>query len=186
MPVSEQSKRKIQRPHEFIEGKKCAADLNIKEFMYSNMLQLENMIITKSSDLHAFARHLSFICIKSMQGYQSSSIIEYDYALRGRLESMNTSWPEQSDIDLSNRFLKMAPVSAKPERQQGNSRQKNTDTFSSFGNRCIRWNNSEDGSLCKAGKQCKYEHACLACGEKHTLQACNSYCKARGSAPKLK
>ena len=27
---------------------------------------------------------------------------------------------------------------------------------------CIRWNNSQNGSLCKAGKQCKYEHACLA------------------------
>ena len=150
------------------------------------MLQLENMIITKSSDLHALIRHLSFICIKSMQGYQSNSIIEYDYALWSRLTSMNTSWPEQSDIDLSNKFFKMAPVSAKPERQQGNSGQKTTDTFSSFGNRCIRWNNSENGSLCKTGKQCNYEHASMACGEKHALQACDLYCKALGSAPKMK
>ena len=32
LPIAEQSKRKIRRPHEFFEGRKCAADLNFKEF----------------------------------------------------------------------------------------------------------------------------------------------------------
>ena len=107
IPLKDKVKRKLQRPHEFIPAKKGLADLSLLELLYGNLLIIENAVIDSSDEVLALTRHVSFLLLKAIQFYSPRSIIEYDYALRQKLEVSSESWPIMSDVDLCNRYLKL-------------------------------------------------------------------------------
>ena len=167
VPLKDRKIKKLNRAHEFISGKTAGHELNLREFMYGNLLMLENMVCAKLPDQMNYVKHLSFLMLKSMQGYTTGSLVDYDYGLRDQLEySTSAVWPDESSADLMNRFMKLAPTTPS---KGGYASPSHTTTLSG---RCMRWNNSDDGSACKDKKKCKWVHACLICGQDHTVKKC--------------
>jgi len=128
----------------------------------------ENMVVSQSSDTLNYVRHLSFLMLKETQGYITSSLIDYDYALRDQLEySAQAAWPAESRANLMNQYLRLSSTQPMVKSPQSPS-QTNT-----LGGRCVCWNNSEDGAACKGEKRCKWTHACLVCSSPdHTIRKC--------------
>ena len=182
VPLKDKVKRTLQRPHEFIPGKKGLADLSLLELIYGNLLMVENAVIEGNDEVLAMTRHTSFLLLKGIQSYQARSIVEYDYAMRQKLEACSEPWPVTSDADLCNRHLKL---NTNHSRQQsamayGKPEVKSKGT-NAYNNRCIRWNNSEDGN-CRM-KFCRFEHLCLICGEDHPMVRCARMTEGKDSKP---
>ena len=168
VPLKDRKSRRLNRAHEFIPGKSGGHELNLREFLYGNLLMFENMVVSQSSDTLNYVRHLSFLMLKETQGYITSSLIDYDYALCDQLEySAQAAWPAESSADLMNRYLCLSSTQPTVKSSQSPS-QTNT-----LGGRCVRWNNSEDGAACKDKKRCKWAHAYLVCNNPdHTVRKC--------------
>ena len=65
-----------------------------------------------------YAKHFSFLILKVIQGYQTSSVIEYDYGVCDQLEySDDGNCLQKSSVDLMNWYLELA------QRCQGSTRE---------------------------------------------------------------
>ena len=52
---------------------------------------------SRDRDIHGFASHMTFMCLKYSQNYTAKSIMEYDENRRKMLEMSNEVWPKDCD-----------------------------------------------------------------------------------------
>lgn len=174
VPVKDRKTKKLNRAHEFIVGKPTGQDLNLREMMLGNLLILENMVMLGEADILGYVKHLSYMMQKAVQNNSTESLLEYDYAVRDKLEQEGGPWPLQSDTDLTNRHIRL--YIRGPSQQNGSYKQQASNpkpSASALGNRCMRWNNSPDGSGCPNPRKCIRIHECIACHSRdHPLARC--------------
>ena len=132
--------------------------------MYGSLLIMENMLLTNYNNMYAYARHLSFMTLKSSQHFTSESILAYDNGVRSIVEATGV-WPPSSDSHLANchlvRTTRPGPVRQKDRRQR-------TPTDNPAGNKCIRFNTG----TCDSPDRCKYGHKCFSCAGSHPITSC--------------
>lgn len=162
LPVTEKPKVNVARPHTFIDSKKTFMDVNLSEFMYGALLIMENMVAMSDPSVPNYLRHISFLALKSSQGFGTEGILAYDNALRNQVERSGR-WPKDSDSHLANCHL----VKINRQRFQKEKSEKRPNPLQ---NKCLRYNN---GDPCMVEK-CKYQHKCLLCSGNHAVTACNN------------
>ena len=162
---------KVPRPYQMIIGEdyKRASDIkSFAELVSGATVIVENAIENGASDdnILGMCRHLSFIAQKAAQKYTTDSIVQYDDAVRSKIErTTSDSWPMTSDMDLCNRLLRMYMQTDRRKRPQASPAGKKKSDERQV---CIRFNQTE----CK-NSNCRYEHVCLICGETHTMKTCS-------------
>jgi hypothetical protein len=79
---------------------------DFKDFVSCGLAILEDLILDESSDSLAYCRHLSFCTIKAMSDSPVPSLVQYDNALRLKIERTGSSFPKRPDLDLCEQYLK--------------------------------------------------------------------------------
>ena len=165
LPVSDKPNYPMQRPHQFIVGKKHYLDVSLSEFMHGSLLILENMQLSGDHKTQPYIRHLSFLALKSSQGFSTESILNYDNAVRGSVENTGV-WPIDSDTHLSNCYLVRALRPKTPRGREGD-RDRDREKKGPLSNRCLRYNNGDCNE-----RKCRFDHKCLICSQNHPMSAC--------------
>ena len=163
----EVKKKKILRPHEIVYGNQTTGFL---EFIYANLLSLENMYVMDSSDAVPFLKHLHYVSLKMMQQYTLEEVTSYDKEVRDTLESEGRSWVDVMDLNI-------APNHFRPEQIAKWIKMRRCSKMTKYGkefatDHCLAWNYSKKGSGCVAGDTCKYKHACILCAASHVILKC--------------
>ena len=169
---------KSPRPFEFVDRdfKKSADVKTFADLMYGATIILENAIMgKKGTDISlSMTRHLSFLAQKSAQRYTTESIIQYDDAVRDKVQALGGKWSPDSDSDLCNRYLRVAtsqPGQNQPTQRPGRMAQGRVENGDNA--TCFRFNSAGDGKGCSS-KNCHLSHVCLLCAEEHSVVNCPS------------
>lgn len=99
--------QRLPRPHQFILGKMTSKELTQEEFLYGNLLILEYFFEQKPAEVRASLKHIRFLILKLLHGYPLAMVIDYDNALRKKLERQQMHMPREADPDLIQKYLRM-------------------------------------------------------------------------------
>ena len=77
---------KMLRPHEAVFGDKTK-DGNFLQFLYANLLSLENMYRTDKNQSVGYLHHLHFLTLKLMQQYPVETVFKYDHLVRSKVDA---------------------------------------------------------------------------------------------------